>query len=121
MAPDQWLRLWFLGMNPEKLVDLEFAPASIPEWLDFMNEVLLELARVVRCGGRAVFDLREVRGKNGTTLLDEELMTLVDSHLSRYWEGEGLFVHPVRSERLKDKVGEREPFKSNRLLVLRRR
>ncbi len=121
MGPDQWLRMWFMGLQADQVAAREFVPRSVAEWLDFMNEVALELARVVRGGGRAVFDLREVRESGSSVLLDEEILSLVEKNLSRYWEGEGVFVRPVRSEKIKNKVGEREPLKANRILVLRRR
>lgn len=89
-----------------------------------MNESLLELARTVRPGGRAVFDLREVQIGGRRVQLDRILTTLIDQNLSGYWEAEGLYVANQRAARIKDSLGSRDEIKRsrcNRMLVLRRR
>lgn len=117
----QWLRNWFLGAaSGERAAVLDLAA-----WIDFMNESLLELARVTRPGGRAAIDLREVRvGAGRTVALDHELAALVGESLSRFWDVEGFIVEKTRRAQIKDCLAERDHEKlsrRSRIVVLRRR
>ena len=121
LVNDFWLRYWFSQLPyPESAPT--FSSSDLSGWLDFMNEVLLEGARVVRPGGRAVLDLREIRVKAETLCLDYEVKALVESGLSRYWEPECVLINTPRPIKIRNALKEREngkPF--NRVLVLRRR
>lgn len=84
-----WLRSWWLGVEPVKNVrDLNSQAA----WGDYANESLLETARVVRKGGRAV--VRVGRGRLGTKPVHyrEELSEVLKTCLSQYWSVEGTIV-----------------------------
>ena len=61
-------------------------------WGDYANESLLETARVVRKGGRAV--VRVGRGRLGTKPVHyrEELSEVLKTCLSQYWSVEGTIV-----------------------------
>lgn len=116
---DQWLRLWFLEY-PESEINLTqsrlHTSRSIQEWMIFMNEVLFELARVTKKGGRAVFDLPPLVINKKVVELDFALRTLVEDELSRYWENETLIIQPRASQ----SVALRET-PASKVLVLRRR
>ena len=121
---NQWLRHWF-SQAPLAEADV-FSVNQLPEWLDYMNEVLLESARVVKSGGRCVLDLKEimVRGQSGSvmTCLAQKVATLVEENLSRFWEPECVLVNTPRYAKIKNCLKERDPSKTgDRLLVLRRR
>ncbi len=121
---DLWLKLWFSGIQSRTFADRLFASTTVDSWKEYMNEVLLEAARVTRSGARGVFVLRAARVDNKSILLDEELMTLVEENLSRYWDPECILVHQEKTAKLKDAEGERDQRKvhqRNRVLVLRRR
>lgn len=121
---DLWLKLWFSGIQSRTFADRLFQTATVESWKEYMNEVLLEAARVTHCGARGVFVLRAARIDNKSILLDEELMNLVEENLSRYWEPECILVHHEKTAKLKDAEGERDQRKvhqRNRVLVLRRR
>ncbi len=116
-----WLRNWFSQLPPT-MTSSTFTVQELDLWVDFMNEVLFESARVVRSGGRCVLDLREIKIKDKTVLLDDEVISLIENHLSRYWDIECALVNTPRYAQLKNCLKERDPGKSpNRLLVLRRR
>lgn len=129
-SSELWLRSWFAST---KFTSTGFTGSdgassptqSLTSWLDFMNESLVEMARVVKRGGRAVFDLREIRLEDGSSVgLDDELMSMVNRELGRYWEGEGVILNRQRYAKIKDCLKERDTSRSsrhNRLLVLRRR
>lgn len=96
VAPDQpgvfehglhsWLRSWWLG------VDVPSAPRSfqdVSEWREYSNEILVELARVVQRGGRAV--IRVGQGRIGTkvTSYARELEGVISTCLPKFWQIEG--------------------------------
>ncbi len=119
----QWMRRWFaeLGAEPKRQL---FDTGDLDLWSDFMNEVLLEGARVVKSGGRAALELRDIKVGREVVGLDEELISLVRKHLARYWDVECVLAHSTRDRRLKNCLKEREPLGSdeaNKVLVLRRR
>ncbi len=69
-AGDNWLRCWFLGIDP-KSVHLT-VPKKLPEWEREMTAVFRELQRVLRPGGHVAFEVGEVRA--GTVKLEETVV-----------------------------------------------
>ena len=122
--PDMWLRLWFAGVGADDVKRRISICNSLDEWLEFMNEFLFELARVVRSGGRAVLDLREILAGGVPVCLDDALVSMVSSDLGRYWEAEVSFIQRPPVAKLRNGLKERDDNRlrnSNRMLVLRRR
>jgi SAM-dependent methyltransferase len=74
---DNWMRAWFLGVEE----DVEGAGLSIlsslEDWTSFMRDVLLEMLRVLRPGGRAVIEVGDVRARGGQVNLEEALYGLL--------------------------------------------
>jgi hypothetical protein len=69
-ADDNWLRCWFLGIDP-KSVALT-VPKKIETWRSAMTEVLCELHRLLKPGGHVAFEVGEVHG--GKTRLEEHVL-----------------------------------------------
>lgn len=69
-AGDNWLRCWFLGIDP-KSVKLT-VPKKLNDWRLAMTEVFRELARVLKPGGHVAFEVGEVRG--GQIKLEETVV-----------------------------------------------
>jgi len=69
-ADDNWLRCWFLGIDPRS-VQLT-VPKEITTWRDAMTGVFRELYRVVRPRGHVAFEVGEVHG--GKTKLEEHVL-----------------------------------------------
>ncbi|MBI3396303.1 MAG: site-specific DNA-methyltransferase, partial [Spirochaetia bacterium] len=70
---DNWMRAWFLGLE-EETRDLELAIIPDPAgWTDFMVEVVREMGRILRKGGRAVVEVGEVRHEGRIWNLEQEL------------------------------------------------
>ena len=60
-AADNWLRCWFIGQDA---ATIPIAMHRNPEdWMRFIRAVFIELARVVRIGGHAAFEVGEVRSQ----------------------------------------------------------
>ncbi len=118
-----WLKLWFSGISGRSFENNVFQGVSLSTWADFMNESLVELARVTRAGGRAVLELAEVNIAGKSVELDDHLSDVIREHLSRYWETEGVVVPTERKVALKDSLRPREGArgKQSKVLILRRR
>ena len=69
-AADNWLRCWFLGIDPES-VQLT-VPTKLAHWQAAITDVLRELQRVLKPGGHVAFEVGEVHG--GKTKLEETVL-----------------------------------------------
>ncbi|MDB6123558.1 MAG: methylase domain protein [Pedosphaera sp.] len=70
-AGDNWLRCWFLGIDP-KTVKLT-VPGKLEHWQAAMTQVFHELHRILKPGGHIAFEVGEVRG--GKVKLEETVLT----------------------------------------------
>jgi hypothetical protein len=59
-AADNWLRCWFVGLDPAAIPIAMHRDPS--DWTAFIGRVLIELTRVTRRGGHIAFEVGEVRG-----------------------------------------------------------
>jgi len=69
-ADDNWLRCWFLGIDP-KSVKLT-VPKKLADWATVMTKVFRELDRALKPGGHVAFEVGEVHG--GKTKLEETVL-----------------------------------------------
>jgi len=69
-ATDNWLRCWFLGIDP-KTVQLT-VPRKLETWAEAMTGVFRELKRILKPGGHVAFEVGEVHG--GKTKLEETVL-----------------------------------------------
>ena len=69
-ATDNWLRCWFLGIDPRS-VQLT-VPRKLEAWRAAMTEVMRELHRVLKPGGHVAFEVGEVH--SGKTKLEEHVL-----------------------------------------------
>jgi len=69
-ADDNWLRCWFLGIDP-KSVKLT-VPKKLDAWRATMTSVFHELYRILMPGGHVAFEVGEVHG--GKTKLEEHVL-----------------------------------------------
>jgi hypothetical protein len=69
-AADNWLRCWFLGIEP-KTVQLT-VPRKLADWQAVMTAVLRELHRLLKPGGHVAFEVGEVH--SGMTRLEEAVL-----------------------------------------------
>lgn len=59
-----WIRLWFFGSTWGDVDDKLFFSQSIEKYCGFMYEVLKEVRRVLKVGGKAVFVIGDVKSKD---------------------------------------------------------
>lgn len=72
---DNWMRAWFLGLE-RQVDDVEITmTADVKEWGHFMRDVMLEIGRVLKPGGRAVIEVGEVVCGGHTAFLEEILLS----------------------------------------------
>ncbi len=69
-AGDNWLRCWFLGIDP-KTVAITI-PKKLEKWSEAMTAVFRELHRILKPGGHVAFEVGEVRG--GKIKLEETVL-----------------------------------------------
>ncbi len=69
-ADDNWLRCWFLGIDP-KSVELT-VPKKIETWREAMTKVFRQLHRLLKHGGHIAFEVGEVHG--GKIRLEEHVL-----------------------------------------------
>jgi hypothetical protein len=69
-AGDNWLRCWFLGIDPAA-VKLTIAK-KLDAWQEVMTSVFHELYRVLKPGGHVAFEVGEIRG--GKIKLEEAVL-----------------------------------------------
>jgi hypothetical protein len=69
-AADNWLRCWFLGVDPASVALT--VPRKIEAWREVMTAVLRECHRLVKSGGHVAFEVGEVHG--GKTKLEEHVL-----------------------------------------------
>jgi DNA methylase len=69
-AGDNWLRCWFLGIEPQS-VKLT-VPKKLSDWQVVMTRVFQELHRILKPGGHVAFEVGEVRG--GSIKLEEAVL-----------------------------------------------
>ncbi len=87
---DQWLRQWFIGMDPTRLSAQVLEDGQA--WSMYMNEVLFELARTVQSGGRVCLVVEDP-----TNVLEDILLEEVLPGLSSYFVAEGVVLPKAKA------------------------
>jgi hypothetical protein len=115
-----WLRSWWLG-GEVTATQREFS--QIDQWHGYVNEVLIEMARVVGRGGRAVVRLGSGRIGSKPVNYSEELSIVLSTCLAQFWAVEGTIEERfVRtSGEAQKQTPQRSATGAGELVVLRRR
>jgi hypothetical protein len=69
---DNWLRCWFIGVDPKKVEISQYR--KIKDWEVFIGKTLAELSRITRDSGYIAFEVGEVR--NGSIRLEENVIAV---------------------------------------------
>lgn len=124
LAGQMWLREWFTDSESGQRAKLELEFRNLEHWSEYMNGVLLELARVVKPQGRAALGLKQVRVNGEVCELEQVMADLVRSELGRYWDPEGVLVCDEKRAKVGPTAGQRrvgDIGHQHRVLMLRRR
>jgi hypothetical protein len=83
------LRAWWLGLE---LPTTKVPFSTVEEWQGYINEVMFEMARLVKRGGRAV--VRVGNGRIGSKMVSyrEQLESVLRGGFGDYWALEGTLV-----------------------------
>jgi hypothetical protein len=81
-----WLRTWWLGVDVPEAAS---GPANLDAWEVQTNQVLVEMARVVRAGGRAIVRTGQGRIAGKAVNFNREVEAMVKDCLQRFWRLEG--------------------------------
>lgn len=110
-----WLRSWWVGVDDRECAT---RASNLDAWTGEANETLVEMARVVKRGGRLV--LRLGHGRIGAARIDygAEITRLVKNCLGSFWRIEGALEERYVKGR---KPMYSDATQSAELLVLRRR
>ena len=71
---DNWLRCWFLGVDPAAVEISQFR--SLRGWQGFIRSTLAELARITCADGHVAFEVGEVR--HGTVMLEKNIISAAE-------------------------------------------
>ena len=121
---DNWLELWFAGIDASKFGKNVVMCSSLTQWKVFMKEALSEMLRVLKPRSYAVVEVGEVDTPKGRVLLDEvvaEVASKVQTSTKRFIVEEVL-VNQQEFAKLANcfKVdNNRKGTNTNRLVVLR--
>jgi len=74
---DNWLELWFLGIDEEQVRQAVVQTNSLKKWKEFMRAAIMEMGRVLKPSGTAVIEVGEVDVKSETVNLDEVIVEIV--------------------------------------------
>lgn len=85
---DNWMRLWFNGIDFDSGLDEPFVTSSLKEWSGFIGKVFGDLHRVTKPGGRVAFEVGEIR--NGSLKLEDYV---VDAGSKAGFDVEKLFIN----------------------------
>lgn len=107
---DQWLRAWFLSTPCE---DSEIQYSSDVDWIDSMNQSLLELTRVTKSGGRVVIGVPDTGYE-----YSDALQAMVEDSLSQFISLERKLTWSTKVNKVTEKG---KSSQSGSVLVFRRR
>ena len=113
---DNWLRMWFCGIEIER--GRIWQLKSLEDWVARMTDVLVELRRVLKHGGRVAFEVGEVR--NGTVLLEN---AVVKASLDAGFVPEKLMInkqHFTKTANCWGVSNNKRGTNSNRIVILKK-
>ena len=114
---DNWLRCWFLGVDPKSVQIARHR--KIEDWEHFVRSTFRELQRVTKDGGHVAFEVGEVR--NGTIRLEEHILDYVEG---LDFDIKRIFINKQRFTKTSNTWGVTNNARgtnTNRIVLLRRK
>jgi len=114
-----WLRAWWLGLELPASRD---SFTGIEAWQGYINEVMLETARLVRRGGRAVVRVGYGRIGSRSVSYREQVEGVLNAGFGEYWALEGTIVERyIKSSGLLKGASQGASDGAGEIIVLRRK
>lgn len=119
---DNWMRAWFLNLEEKAESAPLMVTPDVGKWRDFMRDVIREMGRVLKPGGKAVIEVGEVKKGRAMHNLEEEMISSLPISVgSRRIEVRELFLNMQSFTKLSncwDVSNNLKGTNSNRCLVL---
>ncbi len=115
---DNWMRLWFNGIELDRNTGSPFVTSRITEWKEFIDQIFRDLGRVTRPGGRVAFEVGEVR--NGRVNLEDYV---VESGIGAGLTVEELFINSQKFTKTSNIWGirnNRDGTNTNRIVLFKK-
>lgn len=94
-STSQWLKHWFSDIDAKDFSSNITSYNNMEDWNDFMNETLLEFARVVPSGKHSVIHLKDVYLDSKLINTADKFIEMVKSDMSNFWTVEGIVSNKV--------------------------
>lgn len=124
---DNWLELWFLGIDRGPLAEKIVQTPDLDIWVEFMSAALEEMWRLLRPSGHCVIEVGEVKHGGAVVNLDEVIVNIIRRLNARPfgldWEIREIMVNEQRFTKLAHCFGVTNNAggtNTNRLVVMRR-
>ncbi|AKA49030.1 hypothetical protein IX51_07870 [uncultured archaeon] len=115
---DNWLRLWFNGIDLSDRKREPFVTSNMSQWSKFTGEVFTDLYRITKAGGRVAFEVGEIR--NGSLKLEEYVL---DAGKKAGFDVERLFINSQKFTKTSNIWGvknNRDGTNTNRIVLFRK-
>lgn len=123
-ASQSWLRLWFSDIESKDYSRELYTGNTLESWSEFMNEALLEMARVLKSGQYMALCLRDINFAGRELNTAEILKQLVVENLGLFLQVQGLVTNKLEGLQLKDAIKARSGSArslSERILILKKK
>jgi DNA modification methylase len=123
-ASQSWLRLWFSDINSSDYSSQLYSENELDAWVGFMNESLMECARVLRSGHRIVLYLKDLSVSGSEFNLAEFLKKHIDESLGMFMHAEAVITNKSSGVQLKDAIKARSGSSrslAERILIIRKK
>lgn len=115
---DNWLRLWFNGIDLSDRKREPFVTSNMSQWSEFTGEVFTDIYRITKAGGRVAFEVGEIR--NGSLKLEEYVL---DAGKKAGFDVERLFINSQKFTKTSNIWGvknNRDGTNTNRIVLFRK-
>jgi len=125
---DNWLELWFAGIDPMSFAQDMIRTPNLETWKTFMSRAMLEMNRTLASNGVCVIEVGDVSSRGETVNLDEVIVALAleldHSHTEFTLAPEEILINQQEFTKLANCFGVDNNAKgtnTNRMVVLRKR
>ncbi|HKJ96124.1 MAG TPA: DNA methyltransferase [Thermoplasmataceae archaeon] len=115
---DNWLRLWFNGIDLSDRKREPFVTSNMSQWSEFTGEVFTDIYRITKAGGRVAFEVGEIR--NGSLKLEEYVL---EAGKKAGFDVERLFINSQKFTKTSNIWGvknNRDGTNTNRIVLFRK-